>query len=987
MLDENSIVAGRYQIVRRLASGGMGAVYEARHVETGRACALKVMLAHVAENSPARERFRLEARAAALVSSAHVVEVLDAGVHEATGSPFLVMELLRGEDLASRMQRVGPFSAADVAKFIFQAARGLDALHKAAIVHRDLKPSNLFLAKRDHTEIIKVLDLGVAKRVMDTAVTTAVVGTPLYMAPEQMANRKISPLTDQFALAMVAYSLLVGREYWAAEAETAASSIGFALLALDGPKESATERAANVGVQLPTAFDAWFRKATAKEPEERFSDVVAAALELCSTLGVDSAAWRGDLEHGGQISEEQAPRTFPAEAFAKTLANENAEKAQLKTMTLGDELPGAQAQTMGLAKTEADPKIEKQKRRKRLLRGIAGIGFLGLSALGFFWFRERNRNEVVAPIPIVNALQCSPAEITGPGASPHLADALAKGACARLGVELGVPWLVESKGMPLYVKAETREDRSAHVVLELAEQKTEGDGKTLIQATNEAIGKLAPLLKTPPMTPERIAGWGARDAASALRIEKAMRQKAFHFADRLEIAKKIVETDGDSPVSHAMLACAARHSDHDLAIREKKEALTRLSKLPAKRAQLVQAGVMNFIPTPDDPKDSGSIVDSYQDLGKDPDFATLYTMCGCVVTGVSVPMADWLAKNEPIMGMPILQCAMGGNEYHSHDPAERYLLWMKKTLPEWQRNYIERFVRLGWRDAARDATDLLEWLDMESPTSADVVSAKMLLAFGAFDAKKAISITEASFGEPDAETGDERAIEYVNSLIFAGKMRKGLEVGEQRIYSLWRAGKNESLADFAAEQLRLRRLLNRPALNAATLEWIEQARAKLPFSRRDALDVELTLLRAREKKNKLTKDSFASFLETIQNSDLMADDKHADTFRILREAHQNEAALAAYREIDRLDVYRHTAFEGGLAFEAVGKKMDAEIAYLQVVEQPWNHPFDAMAARLRVAEIMKADGRADEAQRLLKELDQAWIEADADLRDIVKRMK
>ena len=82
MLDENAIFAGRYQIVRRLASGGMGAVYEARHLETGRACALKVMLAHVAENATARERFRLEARAAAMVSSVHVVEVLDAGVDE-----------------------------------------------------------------------------------------------------------------------------------------------------------------------------------------------------------------------------------------------------------------------------------------------------------------------------------------------------------------------------------------------------------------------------------------------------------------------------------------------------------------------------------------------------------------------------------------------------------------------------------------------------------------------------------------------------------------------------------------------------------------------------------------------------------------------------------------------------------------------------------------------------------------------------------------
>lgn len=985
MLEDNSLFAARYQIVRRLASGGMGVVYEARHVETGRPCALKVMLAHVADNSPARERFRLEARATALVSSAHVVEVLDAGVHEATGSPFLVMELLHGEDLASRLHRVGALSVNDVAKFVFQAALGLDALHHAAIVHRDLKPSNLFLAKRDGTEIIKILDLGVAKRVIDTAVTTAVVGTPLYMAPEQMANRKITPATDEYALAMVAYSLLVGREYWSAEAESAASSIGFALLVLDGPKEPATERAKRVGVDLPGAFDDWFRRATAIDPEKRFPNVMDAALHLCTALGVDATSWQNETATRAPSDAGPHARVLPLNAFADTVGVEHPEKAHSNTMTLPGDLPEARAQTMGLAKTEAAPEAEKQgARRRRLLGGIA-IAALGVLGLGAFLLRNGPPKEVVVPPPVVQSLQCPVAEITGPGASPHLADALAKGACARLGIELGVPWL-DPKGTPLEIHAETRADHSAHVVVHIAQQQADGDGKTLLRATNNALGKLAPLLKVPPMEPQRIADWGARDAAGALRIERAIRQKAFDFADRAEIAKQLVVTDADSPASHAMLACAMNRADHDLALREKKEALALLSKMPPKRAQLVQANLMSFLPTADDPKDAPSIVDSYVEMGKDPDFASLYTMCGCVLTGVSFPMADWLEKNAPIMGLPILQCIVGSGDTEKVRTL-RYLDWIKASLPEWQRNHIRTLVQLGRLDQAREAEDLLEWLDMESTNTREVVTSKTMLAFGAFEASKAVTTTEASFGEPDAETADERALEYVNALLFAGKIRTALEVGEQRMYFLLRSQKYDLLAASAAEQLRLRRLLQRPPFRPDSLERIELARAKLALNQIDDLRVELLLLQSHGTKDKKSRESIESLLDTLEKASIGIDYLRATEFPLLRHHRGDEAALAVYREITQPSAQRFAAFEAGLAFESIGSKSDAEKAYRLLLDEQWKLPFDAVAARVRLADLLRASGRAEEATELMKPVDRAWSDADTDLRDIVKRMK
>lgn len=986
MLEENTTLAGRYQIVRRLASGGMGAVYEARHVETGRACAVKVMLAHVAENSPARERFRLEARAAALVSSAHVVEVLDAGVHEATGSPFLVMELLRGEDLASRMSRVGPLPAEDVAKFIFQAARGLDALHRAAIVHRDLKPSNLFLAKRDHTEIIKVLDLGVAKRVIDTAVTTAVVGTPLYMAPEQMANRKISPATDEYALAMVAYSLLVGQEYWAAEAESAASSIGFALLALDGPKEAATERAKKVGVSLPAEFDAWFRRATAKEPEDRFPDVLEAALHLATALGVDAKDWRAEVERAGQHNEEQAPKSLPLDVFAPTLVPAIAEKAAPKTLTLGDEAPEVRAQTLGLATTEPEPRVEKKRDRNRRALAAGVLGVLGLVGLSAYLLRDKPKNEVVVPAPTIQSLQCSAAEITGPGKSPHLADALAKGACARLGIELGVAWL-DPKGTPLEIQAETRADHRAHVVLQIAQQKAEGDGKTLIKATNDAIGKLAPLLKVLPMDPQRIADWGAKDAAGALRIERAMRKRAFLFADRETLAKELLATDGDSPLSHAMLACAVKNSDRELAIRERKEAFSRLSQLPPKRARVVEASLMDFVPTPDDPKGHPTLMESYADLGKDPDFTTLFTMCGCLSSGMTLPMADWFSKNAPVLGLPILPCTIGGGDAEG-ERLKSYMAWMKSILPEMQRHHVRAFLRLGMIDMAREAQELLEWWDTESTNDLDYVTSNMILAYESFDSKKAVAITEASFGEPDAETASDRAIQYVRALIFAGKVRQGLEVGEQQTNLLSRGEKYGVVAVFAAEQLRLRRLLNRRTFfHSENLGLIEEIRAKLTLKESDDLHVELALWQTHDKKDKKSREALQAQLDALDKLDNWHDYKLAAQFPLVRHLRGDEVGVALYREMTDDRAKRLIGFEAGLALEDIGAKTEAEKAYRLCLDEPWKLPFDAIAARVRLAEIARADGRTDEAQELTKVVDRVWSDADPDLRDIVKRMK
>jgi eukaryotic-like serine/threonine-protein kinase len=221
MLPEGSVFHGRYRVVRCIKAGGMGAVYEAVHLETRRRRALKVMLPSMVASAEMRERFKLEATVAADVESDHIVETFDAGVDQETGAPFLVTELLRGEDLAALLLRRGRLPPDETVTLLGQAAKALDKTHAAGIVHRDLKPDNLFVVRRDDDPPrLKILDFGIAKVVAHAAQTDAAsrtVGTPVYMALEQIKGTRLGPATDLYALGHIAYQLLVGEAYWSEE--------------------------------------------------------------------------------------------------------------------------------------------------------------------------------------------------------------------------------------------------------------------------------------------------------------------------------------------------------------------------------------------------------------------------------------------------------------------------------------------------------------------------------------------------------------------------------------------------------------------------------------------------------------------------------------------------------------------------------------------------------------------------------------------------
>ena len=288
-LDSQTPFAGRYHVVRRIAAGGMGAVFEVVHIETQRRRALKVMLPELVQNRELRDRFQMEAKVTARVDSEYIVDVFDAGIDDRTSMPFLVMELLQGEELGDILYRAGPMPPHLVVTYLRQVASALDKTHAAGIVHRDLKPENLFLTHReDGTPRIKILDFGISKVVSEAKTgsnATRSLGTPLYMAPEQVLGQSVGPATDLYSLGLIAYTMLVGVPYWQADADKFDNAIAFALHTTRGTTDSAEKRAAELGRALPPGFDVWFQRATHADPAQRFRRASEAINELAAVVG------------------------------------------------------------------------------------------------------------------------------------------------------------------------------------------------------------------------------------------------------------------------------------------------------------------------------------------------------------------------------------------------------------------------------------------------------------------------------------------------------------------------------------------------------------------------------------------------------------------------------------------------------------------------------------------------------------------------------
>jgi serine/threonine-protein kinase len=275
------VLVGRYRLETQLGHGGMGTIWRAQHLVLNAPVAVKVIDRTAIPDEETLSRFMREAQSAAALRSPHVVQILDYGTDR--GVPYIAMELLEGESLATRLERVGRLPPPEVGRIITEIARAIGKAHELSIVHRDLKPDNVYLCRNDEAEVTKVLDFGIAKATQGFGVasssetrTGAILGTPHYMSPEQAEGTKlVDHRTDIWALGVIAFECLVGRRPFDSDA---LGSLLLAICTRPLPVPSAW------GFMLP-GFDAWFAKACARELGERFQSARELASELRRVTG------------------------------------------------------------------------------------------------------------------------------------------------------------------------------------------------------------------------------------------------------------------------------------------------------------------------------------------------------------------------------------------------------------------------------------------------------------------------------------------------------------------------------------------------------------------------------------------------------------------------------------------------------------------------------------------------------------------------------
>lgn len=278
-VEEGQILAGKYRVDKILGQGGMGVVVAARHIGLDELVAIKFLLPEVLENKEAVERFGREARASIKIKSEHVVRVMDVGTMEG-GMPYMVMEYLKGGDLSQLLQsRGGPLTVLEACEYLLQACEAIADAHVLGIVHRDLKPANLFLTQRtDGTPCVKVLDFGISKMTalggsgLSMTKTSTVMGSPLYMSPEQMASSKdVDPRSDIWSLGAILYELLTGSTPFMAE--TLPQVCAMILQSDPAPIRS-------VRPDVPEALERVAYKCLAKRREDRYQSVAELAVAL-----------------------------------------------------------------------------------------------------------------------------------------------------------------------------------------------------------------------------------------------------------------------------------------------------------------------------------------------------------------------------------------------------------------------------------------------------------------------------------------------------------------------------------------------------------------------------------------------------------------------------------------------------------------------------------------------------------------------------------
>jgi serine/threonine-protein kinase len=381
----------------------MGVVVAAWHLELEQRVAVKFLHPLAMERADTAERFRREARSAAKIRSEHVARVIDVGIMEG-GVPYMVMEYLEGHDISDEMAKVGMLPIEDAVDFVLQAIEALAEAHAAGIVHRDLKPANLFIATRaDGTRIVKVLDFGISKSLLGVSAselsltrTSVLIGSPLYMSPEQMRSAKdVDTRTDIWSLGVILYEMITGRPPYTGDSIPALC----ASLLNDMPQSMRSLRA-----EVPPELEDIIGHCLAKDRNQRYGTVSELARALAqfgsvsSQLHVDRASrvlGVTELSAFTDSSDRRLSRSADASGQARAVS------VQRVTPSRGtvDSWGRTDSPITGDANQKA-----KSKSRGPLILAL-GIGVAAAASVALFW---GNRTPAAPPTASASVAAPSP---------------------------------------------------------------------------------------------------------------------------------------------------------------------------------------------------------------------------------------------------------------------------------------------------------------------------------------------------------------------------------------------------------------------------------------------------------------------------------------------------------------------------------------------------------------------------------------------------
>jgi len=614
---------------------------------------------------------------------------------------------------------------------------------------------------------------------------------------------------------------------------------------------------------------------------------------------------------------------------------------------------------------------------------------------------------------VVEALGCEEATVegdvgtAGPGLGPReMASAIGIGACARLATEIGVDWSVPSAATRLSVRATLRQG-GADVVLSVKDREAKGSGPTPIEAMVAAAAELAKQLSPPPMTKEQIGAWGAKDEATARRIERVWRRMVLNIApDDEKAVRELFADDPDSAWPH-ILAALTGLSGSEASAAERKKAMALVDKLPPHRAHVLR-GLLMILSTAADRKEAMRLMrQGYADAPDDADVAGLFAavaiQAGAPEEGFSV--VDRLSTKFPTRSVVPLMNAIENAVTRDLDRDHRYLDRMHATLPE-SRAWPASITHLAQRrqfDEARCALAFGRRLGMASDVTGrgmlDVGAAMLELA--ALQPAAARDKAAPLLGDPSPRFSAFGARVVVNSYLLEGRIVDA-ESAEVREIERQRSNGSPALAaEYGLRDLERGRWLGRPPPDAARLAWIEktalesgEAGPARAVTVRSA--VALARWRGDPKRQKRAAEETLAAMEALADKESEGDRVARDrvligTVALVRAVRGAPDAARRWTETDRapFSARQRVALDAALALEASGDRAGAEKAYLLAMDPSGveEGALALMAAHVRLAELYRQDCRASAAAALDAILDTTWKKADSGLRMAFLRLK